>query len=219
MKTTPILSLDLADTNGLHWCQTQVQHHHYLHKPVDVRSSPVAYILTRDGERVGCLIFGRPESTRCNGWYGSVADVASGKCRITRWQVLNLARVWLSPDIQQGGLRYVENAATWCIAQALRRVVFDYLTVKPPVWMHEPYEIREVLSYCDTRVHTGTLYRASNFAHMRINDYGIETYMRSVRRLSHAEKATIHQHSEQSKRCQKLRATRAQMQLWEEVTV
>ncbi len=217
MSTVP--TLQLADKSGLAWCQTQVQHFHYLHKPVDVRCSPVAYIIAMDNERVGCLIFGRPESTRCNGWYGSLEDVANGKCRLSRWQVLNLARVWLSPDVQRNGPHYIPNAATYCIAQSLKRIVCDYLIMKPPVWIQEPYEIAECMSYCDSRIHTGILYKASNFQFIRKNDYGIETYARSVRRLSHAEKAIIHQHSEQSKRCQKLRASRAQMQLWEEVPV
>ena len=213
------LTLQLANKNDLHWCQVQVQHHHYLHAQVDVRCSPVAYIICLGADRVGCLIFGRPESTRVNGWYGSVEDVASGKCRMTRWQVLNLARVWLHPDIQPYGSRSIENAATQVIAQALRSIVYDYLVVRPPVWMEEPYEIREVLSYCDTNIHHGTLYRASNFQLRRINDRGIETYARSVRHLTHAEKLVIQEQSRRSKRCQRLRAARTQLPLWESAGV
>lgn len=209
---TPLM-LELADKDGLRWAQEQVTLHHYLHKKVDVRCSPMAYLITLDGERVGCLIFGRPESTKCNGWYGSVEDVASGKCRITRWQVLNLARVWLHPNIQHGGECYIENAATWVIAQALRRVVIDFLLHKPPVWCEEPYEIRECLSYCDTRIHQGTLYKASNFQLTRKNDYGIETYVRPLRRLTHAEHKQIRQYSLTDKRAQKLRRERQYQQL------
>jgi hypothetical protein len=199
-----------------------VTQYHYLKKPVDVRCSPVAYQIMyqnrfSEDAPMGCLIFGRPEATRVNGWYGSVEDVLSGKCRITRWQVLNLARVWLNPDIQRGGWLYIENAATWAIAQVLKQVVYDYLVCKPPVWMSEPYEIREVLSYCDTRIHQGTLYKASNFHLVRTNDYGIETYVRSVRRLTHAEKAQIAVCSQRDKRCQKVRAQRAQLPLFEGV--
>src|SRR6266849_9171555 len=156
------LTLHLAGKAGLKWCNEQVSLHHYLHSPVDPRCSPVAYHIRYGDEPTGCLIFGRPESTKCNGWYGSVSDVATGACRITRWQVLNLARVWLHPDLQYGGRHYVKNAASWCVSQSLRRVVFDYLMERAVVWMEEPYEIREVLSYCDKRVHTGALYRACN---------------------------------------------------------
>lgn len=235
-----MLHLALADKKGLTWAQDQVILHHYLHKPVDVRCSPVAYLVLIGGacklavvnnglherlvstgeivgaERVGCLIFGRPESTKVNGWYGSVGDVASGKCRLTRWQVLNLARVWLNPCIQHEGEDYIANAATLVIAQALKSIVSDYLMEKPPVWMNEPYEIREVLSYCDTRIHHGALYKASNFRLMRTNDKGIETYMRPTRRLTHAEKADIATASAKDKRGQKLRAKRAQVALFED---
>ncbi len=212
-----MIRIELADKDGLRWAQEQVIAHHYLHKPVDVRCSPIAYLILLGSERVGCLIFGRPESTRVNGWYGSVEDVATGKCRLTRWQVLNLARVWLDPDIQCAGDNYVENAASWVIAQALRKVPYDYLVQKPPVWVEEPYEIREILSYCDTRKHRGTLYRASNFRLERTNDKGIETYVRTVRRLTHAEHAHIRECSRLDKRAQKLRVARMYQQLtWEE---
>jgi hypothetical protein len=211
-----MISLALADKEGLQWAQSQVEQYHYLKKPVDVRCMPIAYTVMLQSEPVGCLIFGRPESTRCNGWYGGVEDVLSGKCRLTRWQVLNLARVWLHPSIQHGGERYIKNAATGVIAQALKRVGYDYLVCKPPVWMEEPYEIREVLSYCDTSIHQGALYRASNFALIRKNDRGIETYARPIRHLTHAEKAHICQRSQSDKRAQKLRRERdmQQPELW-----
>ena len=213
-----MIDIRLADQqNGLQWCQEQVKQYHYLHKPVDVRSSPVAYIVTLDNRRVGCLIFGRPEATRVNGWYGSVEDTLTHKCRITRWQILNLARIWLHPDIQSGGACYIKNAATRVIAKSLQSIVYDYLVVRPPVWMEEPYEIAEVLSYCDKTIHQGTLYRASNFHLMRTNERGIETYAMPVRRLTHAEKRTISELSWHSKRCQRLRAARTQMTLWESV--
>lgn len=203
-----MMLLELCDKAGLAWCQQQVIAHHYLHTPVDVRCSPVAYRVLLGVRGVGCLIFGRPEATRCNGWYGSVEDVQVGRCPLTRWQVLNLARVWLHPDIQQGGSCYLKNAASWVIAQALRTVVYDYLMQKPPVWLEEPYEIREVLSYCDRSKHTGALYRAANFRLQRTNKRNIETYVRPLRRLSHFEKQQIAQASECSQRCQKLRDRR-----------
>ncbi len=37
-----------------------------------------------NGELRGALGFGRPESTRCNGWYGSVDDVRAGRAVLTR---------------------------------------------------------------------------------------------------------------------------------------
>ncbi len=103
------LLLQFADKVGIAWAQEQVARFHYLKKPIDVRCSVQGYIILLDLRRVGCLLFGRPEAQRCNGWYGSVEDVLSGKCRITRWQILNLARVWLDPIIQRGGEHYIPN--------------------------------------------------------------------------------------------------------------
>lgn len=211
---TPVqqLSLVLADQQGLHWAQEQVIQHHYLHRPVDVRCRPLAYLVLLAGEPMGCLIFGRPEATHVHGWYGSVEDVARGACPLTRWQVLNLARVWLHPDLQAGGQCSIPNAASWAIAQALRRVGFEYLVSHPPVWLNEPYEIREVLSYCDTRVHQGTLYRAANFRLVRTNERGIETYARPLRHLTHAEHAEIARRSQADLRARRLRAARTIVQ-------
>lgn len=203
------LFLHLADPAGLRWAQSQVMQHHYLQTPVDARCSPMAYLALLDGQRVGCLIFGRPEATRVNGWFGSVEDVQVGRCPLTRWQVLNLARVWLDPVIQQGGACYMPNAATWLIAQALRRVGYEYLTQHPPCFLDEPYEIREILSYCDVSKHRGTLYRAANFRLVRENERGIQTYAIPLRHLTHAEKRDIEKLARDSYRSRHYRSMRA----------
>lgn len=215
------LALILADATGLRWAQEQVTEHHYLHHPVDVRCRPLAYLVQYQDQPMGCLIFGRPEATRVTGWYGSVEEVATGSCPLTRWQILNLARVWLHPDLQTGGRCFIPHAASWAIAQALRRVGFEYLVSRPPVWLNEPYEIREVLSYCDTRVHHGTLYRAANFRLVRTNERGIETYARPLRHLTHAEHAEIARRSRADLRARRLRAARTvtQAELFAEVAV
>lgn len=206
------LTITLADRRGLAWAQQQVTQHHYLHRhrPVDVRCSPVAYlILDGGGERVGCLIFGRPQASRVSGWYGDVADVVAGRCPFTRWQIVNLARVWLSPLIQRGGAQFVENAATQAIALALRRIVSDFLLVRPPCFLDEPYELRECLSYLDVRQHRGTLYRAANFRLIRENARGIQTYAIPLRHLTHAERRAIEKRAAESPRSRRYRAVRA----------
>jgi hypothetical protein len=71
-------------------------------------------MVLQDGERVGCLLFGRPEATACYTGgltYGSQADVAAGRAAFDRWEIVNLARVWLHPDVQAGGPRFVPCAA------------------------------------------------------------------------------------------------------------
>jgi hypothetical protein len=228
-----MLAVVLADKEGLAWAQEQVIRHHYLHTPVDARCSPVALLVTLFDERVGCLIFGRPEATRVKGWYGSVEDARTGKCRLSRWEVLNLARVWLDASLQQEGGRWYHPlgligpailpgfydrkhlwrscAASYVIDLALERIGFDFLYCKPPVWMEEPYQIREVLSYCDTRRHKGTLYQASRFSLVRTNAAGIATYVRPVRPLTAAEQARIALRSWHDPRCRKLREARRVM--------
>lgn len=207
------LTLQLADGRGLAWAQQMVSQYHYLHTPVDTRCSPVAYLVQLDGNRVGCLIFGRPEATRAYGWYGSVEDtqrpLSDPKyCPLTRWQVLNLARIWIAPEIQHEGKRYIANTATYVIGQALRRIVWEFLLVRPPVWCDEPYELRQILSYCDSAIHQGTLYRASNFRLVRTNKRGIQTYARDLRRLTHMEHAAIRNASQMDERARRLRSER-----------
>jgi hypothetical protein len=207
------LSLHLAGPDGLRWAQCAVTEHHYLHHPVDMRCRPLSYLIQSQGVPLGCLIFGRPEATRVNGWYGDVWDVQGGKCPLSRWQVLNLARVWIDPRLQHDGVDYVPNVASWAIAQALRRVGYEFLIKRPPVWLEEPYEIREVLSYCQSSTHRGTLYRAANFTLKRTNERGIETWVRPLRRLTHAEHYEIALRSREDQRGRRLRAARLVTQL------
>lgn len=84
------------------WAYHAVAWQHYLRKAPDRRSRPLGYVVLLGGERVGCLFFGRPESTRCYKaglTYGSAEDVAGGKAAFDRWEVLALSRLWLSPDV------------------------------------------------------------------------------------------------------------------------
>ncbi|MBA2391172.1 MAG: hypothetical protein H0V70_00320 [Ktedonobacteraceae bacterium] len=224
-----MLTVIIADKSGLKWAQEQVKRHHYLHAPVDDRCSPVAMLAMLFDRPVGCLIFGRPEATRVNGWYGSLEDVQTGRCRLTRWEILNLARVWFDPALQQNGEWYHRPGmigpsvlpgfydrkhdwhsavASFVLDLALEQIVFHYLVCKPPVWMEEPYQISEVLSYCDSRKHKGTLYRASGFTLVRANTHGIETYVRPVRSLTPTEQTLIAYRSQHNPRCRKLREIR-----------
>ena len=222
-----MLSLILADAAGLRWAQAQARRHHYLHAPVDVRCRPLAYLIMLFGIPVGCLIFGIPEATKVTGWYGSVEDVQAGICPLTRWQILNLARVYLDPCVQRSGAfthpdgligpsilpffydRHVhwQNAsASYVIDLALDRVVFDFLYHRPPVWMEQPYELVHIISYSDTNRHRGTLYQAAHFERVRVNVHGIETYRRVARPLTQYEHDLLHKRSQEDRRAQQLRA-------------
>lgn len=196
MTASP-LTLRLADAAGRSWAQTQIATHHYLRTRVPNQCRPLAYVVEHAAlGPVGCLIFGRPQAQRCyvgGLTYGSLADVLDGRAFFERWEVINLARVWLDPRIQLSGSHYVPNAASRMIGQALRRVVSDYLMACPPIDLLEPWHLAMCLSYCDTRVpgHYGTIYRAAGFWRVRRNAAGIETWARPLRPLRGAERRQI----------------------------
>lgn len=232
-----MISLIPAYTTGLQYAQRLVSQYHYLRAPVDPRCAPLAYLVVAGflapPRTIGCLIFGRPEATRCYDGgltYGSLADVQAGRAAYDRWEVLNLARVWLDPRVQPGGSwydplflpGYTDRRGVWrstlastVLRAALSRVGYDYLAERPPVDCAYPYQIRAVLSYCDTRLHRGTIYRAAGFQLARTNARGIETwYTPAVAPLSAAQDADIRAKAEAAPRSQRIRARRSQRSLW-----
>lgn len=83
------------------------------------------------------------------------------------------------------------------------------VAARPPCFLDEPYEIRECLSYCDSRIHTGALYRAANFTLVRENAHGIQTYSRPLRHLTTAERVQIIRISQTNERSRRYRARRS----------
>lgn len=216
----------------LHVAQSLVTQYHYLHAPVSSRCSPMAYHILLHDDLIGVMIYGRPQSTCCYQGpltYGGICDVMAGRAKYDRWTILNLARVWLDPRVQTGGMwytpellpGYVDRNGVWrstlashVVKTSLTRVNRDYLLYKPPVYMDDPYEIRVVLSYCDTRVHRGTLYAASGFRLARHNRLGIETwYTSQVRPLSADDHMAIKSASAMSRRAAVMRGKRSQLSL------
>jgi hypothetical protein len=120
--------------------------------------------------------------------------------------------------VQREGVHFVENAVTRVLAQALYRVVFDYLMLHPPCFLDEPFEITDCLSYCDRRYHRGTIYRAANFVLVRENERGIQTYRRPLRRLMPHERRAIMVAASCSLRSRRYRATRA-ASMWKQGTL
>lgn len=224
-----IVTLEHLDAEGMRWAQDTVWRKHFLHATVDPRCSPEGWAVRLGAlGRVGLLIVGRPEATRCYPWYGSVEDVATGRAVVTRWQVLNLARVWFSPLVQPGGechgSRYLpgfidrrgvfrSTLASTAIALMARQVGVAYLLRRPPVYLDEPYEIRWLLSYCDPDYHRGAIYRAARFDLHRINGRGLQTWRRQLPRLTPNHHAAIARASQRSERARRFRAARASQQL------
>lgn len=236
------LSLTVGDAQGLRWAQRMVSEHHYLRRPVDPRCRPMAYLVEHQatwgadaaaGPRVaGILIFGRPESTKCYDGaltYGSLDDVHTGRARFDRWEVLNLARIWVHPHYQRGGIYYhptelpgfVDRCGAWrstlistLLDNVLYRVGYDYLMQHPPVDCSQPYAIRCVLSYCDRSTHRGAVYRAAGWNLARTNERGIETWFTDdLGTLTPYLDAEVREAAEHSPRSLRIRARRAQLEL------
>lgn len=186
--------IEVAHGTGHLFAREMIARNHYLRTFPDPRGMPLTYSVFLGAEWVGALVFCRPESNRCYQGaltYGSIADRAAGRAEYDRWEVLNLARVWLSPSVQDGGSLcrpdllpgFTDRKGQWrstfasgLVRAAILAVRYDYLMFYPPCFLEEPYQIRAILSYCDTRVHRGVLYRAARFGLARVNRDGVETW-------------------------------------------
>lgn len=227
----PHLEISHSVATGIEWlmCRGMIQRFHYLHTFPDPRCNPLVYSIRLCSEWIGSLVFGRPESNRCYQGeltYGSLADRQAGKCRYDRWEVLNLARVWLVPSVQPGGSYYGperipgfvdrkgvfrSTLASSVIDRCLTTIGLDYLLMYPPCFLEEPYQVRVILSYCDTRLHRGVIYRASGFHLARKNREGVETWWTDrVESLSDQEDEAVRSASRQHSRSQRLRGRRLQ---------
>lgn len=229
-RDLPRLQLVLANDEQTRFANDLVTHFHYLHAPVDVRCSLLAYLVSLEGYVIGCLLFGRPEATKVGRWYGSVAEKQQGLCARSRWEMLNLSRIWFDPAVQEGGSWHLPNVlpgfydrqgkwhsrlASTAIEMALNAVVVDYLVSYSPVWTDEPYQLAEVLSYCNQKYHRGALYQQAGFHLIRTNGHGLQTYARTLRPLTQGEDAFICFLAEHSPRSIRLRAQR-EASLWQQ---
>jgi hypothetical protein len=174
------LSLHLGDNNDMEWAQERCEYDHYRHTRVTTRARPHVYILRHVDtfERLGFVIVGIPHARKCKRWWGYAGLP-------TKWQVLNLYRIWLNPRVQKGGdlarmgtvPGYIDRhsgefrptVATWIIAQVLRRVQRDRVALWPPVYPQQPYHIVLVISYHDPKFHRGKIYRESGATPMYVD--------------------------------------------------
>lgn len=149
---------------------------HYLHRYPDPRSLPFAYTLFQnetpwqsDGRLNGLVVFKKPQHHKQRGLFGYAGLP-------TAWQVLDLARVWIHPALQQPGMNVFSQMVSACIRQVQR----DWLDHHPPRYPALPYHIELIISYADLRYHTGIAYRASNFTLHGIAD-GKALYTRHLK--------------------------------------
>lgn len=160
------------------WLNDMATAHHYMHRPIHAKSVPFGWAISINGEETrpdgrpaGFIIFATIHYTKLGGEFGYPGLP-------TKWQVLSLARLWLHPDYQRGGQFYTpENIpgfvdrlgtfrstlATHVIDMALDAVQERWLQVHPPRFPDQPYHILKIISYADTRFHTGKIYRAGKF--------------------------------------------------------
>lgn len=225
MSTLSFERAQRGSTLGL-WTRHAIETGHYLHCLPDPRTSYEAYVVRLGAEQCGALVFGRPESTRCADWYGAVADVQAGRCAVTRWQVLNLSRVWIHPDYQAGGANtwkvpgYTDRNGTWrstlasvILTAAANFIRTDYLLHRPPCFLDEPYELRWLLSYCDSTQHRGTIYKAAGWELYRTNKAGLQTWRTPLPAITPAQDAAIRAVAATHPRSIRYRAQRAQLSL------
>lgn len=223
-----MIDLHFLDKAGVDWAQNTIAERHYLRKKVDPRCSVEGYKITANGETAGIFLFGRPEATRCQDWYGGVDDVRSGRCQVTRWQIINLARIWIDPLYQMNGERYGpehlpgfedrhgvfrSTLISTAVQIAVQRIGFDYLVRRPPVFLDEPYDLVWLMSYCDLKTHRGAIYPASGFELYRTNDNGIQTWRQPLPALTEEQSRQIIQASMHSERAKKYRMQRSQLAL------
>ena len=177
---THTLRIELGNEHNLRWAQETVKEHHYLHQPVDPRARPMVYVIRHDDWRMGLVMLGIPHATRCQGWWGYPGLP-------TQWQVVDLCRIWLDPELQRGGRwcvpgevpGYVDRkgvfrptVASWAINEVLSRVQADRVRLWPPVYTSQPYHIELAISYHDPRYHRGTIYRESHAVPMYTDKSG-----------------------------------------------
>lgn len=172
------LRIELGDDLALRWAQRTVTEQHYLHQPVDPRARPMVYLIRHNGDALGLVMLGIPHATKCAGWWGYPGLP-------TQWQVVDLCRIWIDPDLQAGGSLCVPGivpgfidrrgtfrptVATWAIGEVLSRVQADRVRLWPPVYPEQPYHIRLAVSYSDPRFHRGTIYKLAGAQPMYTRD-------------------------------------------------
>lgn len=146
--------------------------HHYLHKPIFNKAYPFGWMISYngelwqpDGKPSGFIIFASIHFTKLKNEFGFDGLP-------TKWQVLNLSRLWLHDDLPK-------NGATCTIAKSLKLVQRRWLEVHPPKLLNEPYHVLKIISFCDLSLHQGTIYKAANF---RLSGQTISHYRKNGKR-------------------------------------
>ena len=206
------------------WARTVCREQHYLHQEVHSRARPVFYLVVREegvllpdgtfraehSSFVGLLGYSRMQSSRCRGWYGSEADVRRGWSTYTQWEILALSRFWLDARLQKGGAWYIPRFASLVIRKSLELVGYHYLLLRPPAFLDRPFEVKQVISYCDGNHFDCMLYRYAHFRLKRVNDEGLRTYVHQLSPLTPEQYRQVVEASRLDKAARRKRFSAAQ---------
>ncbi|MGH9266720.1 MAG: hypothetical protein ACRD0D_00925 [Acidimicrobiales bacterium] len=163
--TVTLVPADLGEATAM------IVEHHYLHR--GRRMAQVAYWARFDGARCGVVLFSLPRMSVPFHGHPPMA-------------LLELARLWLSPDVQgrettdRHGRRHSLCVASRTVGAALRRVRADWATKYPRL-----PAIEACVSWASLDRHVGTVYEAANF--VRVG----ETQGRNGHNLRHADYAVV----------------------------
>jgi hypothetical protein len=138
------------------WLNEMATAHHYMHQAIHPKASPFGWAVLFDGQMCqpdgkpsGFIIFASVHFTKLKGEFGYPGLP-------TKWQVLLLSRLWLHDDLPK-------RSETCVIGKALKLVQRRWLEVHPPRFLNEPYHVLKIISYANTRLFEGTIYKAANF--------------------------------------------------------
>ena len=154
-KLSKRLTLEVAETKE---ATRIVVVYHYLHRGRTM--AQLHYWILIDGIKVGVISFAYPRlSSDING--------------IRPMNILELARLWISPDVQDKKFKHstknnhhAVSVASCAIGKALKRIQLDwykkYFLAKGGIGGKD-VEVFAVVSWADNMHHEGIVYKASNF--------------------------------------------------------
>ncbi len=126
-----------------------IVYYHYLHRGRTMAQLP--YWILLDGIAVGVILYSLPR-------------LSVSLFGIPPMNLIELARMWLSPDVQgkfvegSDGRAHAVSVASCAVGNSLRRAQRDWYTKYPNL-----PDVLAVISWADNVHHEGTIYKACNF--------------------------------------------------------
>lgn len=166
-KLSKRLTLEVAETKA---ATRIVVVYHYLHRGRTM--AQLHYWILVDGIKVGVISFAYPR-------------LSSNIDGIGPMNMLELARLWISPDVQDKkynespeNTHHAVSVASCAIGKALRRIQFDWYKKytlerkSTNKGLLNEVDICAVVSWADNMHHEGIVYKASNFRVLKTDSGG-----------------------------------------------